>query len=99
MADNESTERGPSGTGAERTARKVREGIVTSAGMDKTAVVTVTERKPHPRYGKSMQRSTKLYAHDEANDAKVGDRVRIAETRPLSKTKRWRVVEVLERAR
>ena len=67
--------------------------------MDKTITVTVTDRVRHPLYGKTMQRSTKLYAHDEANDANVGDRVRIAETRPLSKLKRWRLLEVLERAR
>jgi small subunit ribosomal protein S17 len=67
--------------------------------MDKTIAVTVTDRVRHPLYGKTMQRSTKLYAHDEANDANVGDRVRIAETRPLSKLKRWRLLEVLERAR
>ena len=83
----------------ERNARKVREGIVTSTGMEKTAVVTVTSRKPHPRYGKTMQRSKKFYAHDETNDAKVGDRVRIVETRPLSKKKRWRLLEIVERAR
>ena len=80
-------------------ARKLREGIVTSAGMDKTAVVTVTTRKPHPLYKKSLVRSKKLYVHDEQNDAKVGDKVRVQETRPLSKLKRWRLVEVLERAR
>ena len=79
--------------------RKVREGIVTSNAMDKTAIVTVTSRKPHRLYGKTVQQSTKLYTHDEDNDLKVGDRVRVAETRPLSKLKRWRVVEVLERAR
>ena len=79
-------------------ARKLREGIVTSAGMDKTAVVTVTTRKPHPLYKKTMVRTKKLYVHDEANDSKVGDRVRIQETRPLSKLKRWRLVEILERA-
>ena len=79
--------------------RKVREGIVTSAAMDKTITVTVTDRVRHPLYGKTMQRSTKLYAHDEANDAGVGDRVRVTETRPLSKLKRWRLLEVLERAR
>ena len=83
----------------ERKARKVREGIVTSTGMEKTAVVTVTSRKPHPRYGKTMQRSKKFYAHDETNDARVGDRVRIVETRPLSKKKRWRLLEIVERAR
>ena len=79
--------------------RKVREGIVTSNAMDKTATVTVTSRKPHRLYGKTVQQSTKLYVHDEANDLRVGDRVRVQETRPLSKLKRWRVVEVLERAR
>jgi small subunit ribosomal protein S17 len=79
--------------------RKVREGIATSTKMDKTVVVTVVDRVRHPRYGKTVQRSTKLHAHDEANDVREGDRVRIAETRPLSKLKRWRVVEVLERAR
>jgi small subunit ribosomal protein S17 len=83
----------------ERAARKVREGIVTSAGMDKTAIVTVTTRKPHPLYKKSVVRSKKLYVHDEQNDANVGDKVRVMETRPLSKTKRWRLVEVMERAR
>ena len=82
-----------------RTARKVREGVVTSAGMDKTVVVTVTERVRHAKYNKFILRTKKLYAHDEANDAGVGDKVRVMETRPLSKTKRWRVVEVLERAR
>ena len=80
-------------------ARKTREGIVTSAGMDKTAVVTVTDRVRHPRYDKTVQRTTRLYVHDEANDAKVGDKVRVQETRPLSKLKRWRLVEVVERAR
>ena len=80
-------------------ARKVREGLVTSNGMDKTAVVTVTTRKPHPRYRKTMARTTRLYVHDEENTLNVGDRVRVAETRPLSKLKRWRIVEILERAR
>lgn len=79
--------------------RKVREGLVTSASMDKTAIVTVTSRVRHRLYGKTVQRSTKLYTHDEANDLKVGDRVRVQETRPLSKLKRWRVLEVVERAR
>jgi len=83
----------------ERNARKVREGTVTSNGMDKTAVVLVTERVRHKKYSKTLLRNTKLYVHDEANDLNVGDRVRVAETRPLSKLKRWRVVEVLERAR
>ena len=80
-------------------ARKTREGIVTSSGMDKTAVVTVTSRVRHRLYGKTVQQSTKLYTHDEENDLKVGDRVRVQETRPLSKLKRWRLLEVLERAR
>lgn len=80
-------------------ARKVREGLVTSSGMDKTAVVTVSTRKPHPRYKKSMARSTKLYVHDEENTLNVGDRVKIGETRPLSKLKRWRILEILERAK
>ena len=79
--------------------RKVREGLVVSNGMDKTAVVAVTDRVRHRRYDKTVQRTTKLYVHDEANDLNVGDRVRIQETRPLSKLKRWRLVDVLERAR
>jgi small subunit ribosomal protein S17 len=79
--------------------RKVREGLVMSSTMDKTIVVKIIDRVRHPLYGKTMQRSTKLYAHDETNDAKAGDRVRIQETRPLSKTKHWRLVEVLERAK
>jgi small subunit ribosomal protein S17 len=82
-----------------RAARKVREGIVASTEMDKTAVVVVTTRKPHPLYRKTMVRSSRLNAHDERNELRVGDRVRITETRPLSKTKRWRLVEVLERAK
>ena len=82
-----------------RKRRKVREGVVTSAGMDKTIVVTVVERVRHARYNKFVLRTKKLYVHDEANDAGAGDRVRVMETRPLSKTKRWRVVEILERAR
>ena len=79
--------------------RKTREGIVASNAMDKTAVVTVTDRVRHPRYGKTVQRTSRLYVHDETNDVRVGDRVRVAETRPLSRSKRWRVVEVLERAK
>jgi small subunit ribosomal protein S17 len=80
-------------------ARKVREGQVTSNGMDKTAVVTVITRKPHPRYRKTMARTTRLYVHDEENTLNVGDKVRVTETRPLSKLKRWRIVEILERAK
>ena len=79
--------------------RKVREGLVVSIKMDKTAVVGVVERVRHPRYAKTVQRTKRLYAHDARNDLRVGDRVRVAETRPLSKLKRWRVVEVLERAK
>ena len=79
--------------------RKIREGTVLSASMDKTAVISVVDRVRHPLYRKTMQRSKKLYVHDEQNDLNVGDRVRVAETRPLSKLKRWRVIEVLERAR
>ena len=79
--------------------RKVREGIVVSDKMNSTLVVAVNERVPHPRYGKIVQRTKKLYVHDEKNEAKVGDRVRVQETRPLSKLKRWRLTEVVERAR
>jgi small subunit ribosomal protein S17 len=82
-----------------RTQRKVRTGIVVSDAMEKTVVVRISSQVRHPLYGKIVRRSTKLKAHDEAHDAKVGDTVRIVETRPLSKTKRWRVVEVIERAK
>ena len=79
--------------------RKVREGLVVSDSMDATVVVAVIERVRHPRYGKTVQRTKRLYVHDAENSAKVGDRVRVIETRPLSKLKRWRVSEILERAR
>ena len=79
--------------------RKIREGTVASSSMDKTVVVDVIERVRHRRYNKTVQRTKHLYAHDENNDVKPGDRVRLQETRPLSKLKRWRVVEVLERAK
>jgi len=92
MADEQGTETRPNG-------RKVREGIVVSAKMDKTVVVAVVDRVQHRRYGKTLQRTKRLYAHDDANDAREGDRVRVTETRPLSKQKRWRLLEVLERAR
>ena len=82
-----------------RAPRKVREGVVVSSGMDKTVVVAVVERVRHIRYNKFVNRTKKLYVHDEANDANAGDRVRVMETRPLSKTKRWRILEVLERAK
>ena len=81
------------------TRRKVREGIVISTKMDKTVVVAVVDRVRHRRYGKTLQKTSHLYAHDEANEAHEGDRVRISETRPISKQKHWRVMEVLERAR
>ena len=83
-------------TAQERSTRKVREGLVSSNKMDRTVVVEVVERVRHPKYNKFVMRTKKLYAHDEAN---VGDRVRVMETRPLSKTKRWRVIEILERAK
>ena len=92
MAD-ETTETAP------RANRKTREGIVDSTKMDKTIVVKVVDRVRHPLYDKTLQRTKKLYVHDETNDAREGDKVRVAETRPLSKNKRWRLVEVLERAR
>lgn len=79
--------------------RKIREGIVASTGMDKTVVVVATDRVRHRRYNKTVQRDKRLYVHDENNDANVGDRVRVQEIRPMSKTKRWRLVEVLERSR
>ena len=79
--------------------RKVREGIVVSDKMDSTLVVAVNERVRHARYGKTVQRTKKLYVHDEKNEAKVGDKVRVQETRPLSKLKRWRLTEIVERAR
>jgi small subunit ribosomal protein S17 len=82
-----------------RNARKVRTGVVVSNKMDKTAVVAVVERVRHPKYAKFVQRTKRLYVHDETNDVNVGDRVRVMETRPLSKQKRWRIVEVLERAK
>ena len=86
-------------TVAERDARKVREGVVVSNKMDKTAVIAVIERVRHPKYAKFVLRTKKLYAHDETNDVNIGDRVRVMEIRPLSKQKRWRVIEVLERAK
>jgi len=79
--------------------RKVREGLVVSTGMEKTAVVAIVDRVRHRRYNKTVQRTKKLFVHDGENDLNVGDRVRIQETRPLSKRKRWRLVEILERAR
>jgi small subunit ribosomal protein S17 len=84
---------------SERGERKSRTGVVVSDGMDKTVVVQVESRKPHRLYEKMVRRTSKLHAHDEANEAKVGDVVRLMETRPLSKTKRWRIVEIVEKAK
>ena len=83
----------------DRNARKSRTGIVVSDKMQKTVVVAIERRVPHPIYGKMITRTKRLKAHDEENSAKVGDTVRIVETRPLSKDKRWRVVEIVDRAR
>src|SRR5277367_1178146 len=89
----------PEEDGPRDNRRKVREGIVVSDAMSATVVVAVVERVRHPKYGKTVQRTKKLYVHDAEDSAKVGDRVRVQETRPLSKLKRWRLTEVLERAR
>ena len=82
-----------------RNARKVREGLVVSDKMDKTVVVEVEDRVKHALYGKVMRRTSRLKAHDENNDCGIGDRVQLMETRPLSATKRWRVVSIVERAK
>ena len=96
MADDKIVDEVP----AERiNRRKVREGLVVSDAMEATVVVAVVERVRHPKYGKTVQRTKKLYVHDAEDSAKVGDRVRVQETRPLSKLKRWRLTEVVERAR
>ena len=84
---------------AERASRKTRVGVVISDVRDKTVTVEVVDSKTHPKYGKTVRVRKKFHAHDEQNDANLGDTVRIVETRPLSKTKRWRVSEVVERAR
>ena len=97
MAEETVTEE--TATDAERAARKVREGVVTSNKMDKTVVVSVVDRVRHAKYNKFVLRTKKLHAHDETNDVNVGDKVRVMETRPMSKTKRWRVTDVLERAK
>jgi small subunit ribosomal protein S17 len=86
-------------TTEERNRRKVREGVVISNKMDKTAVIAVIERVRHPKYGKFHMQTKKLYAHDETNDVNIGDKVRVMETRPTSKSKRWRITEVIERAK
>ena len=84
---------------AERAMRKTRVGLVVSDKMEKTVVVAIERRVPHPVYGKMMTRTTRLKAHDEENAAKAGDTVRIMETRPMSKDKRWRLVEIVSRAK
>ena len=83
----------------DRNRRKTRTGIVISDARDKTVTVEVVDSKRHPKYGKTVPSRNKYHAHDDANDARLGDTVRIEETRPLSKTKRWRVAEIVERAR
>ena len=83
----------------ERNLRKTRVGLVTSDKMDKTIVVSIVDNVKHPLYGKIVKRTYKLKAHDENNECKVGDRVRVMETRPLSKDKRWRLVEIIERVK
>ena len=83
----------------ERNSRKVRQGLVVSKSGDKTCVIEVRERKPHPVYKKMMVRTKKLYAHDENNEANLGDTVQVMETRPLSKTKRWRLLKIVEKAK
>jgi len=85
--------------GQDRGARKAREGLVVSDKMDKTVVVAVEDRVKHALYGKVLRRTSKLKAHDEKNEAGVGDRVLLMETRPTSRTKRWRIVEILEKAK
>ena len=83
----------------ERNRRKVRQGIVLSAAMNKSIIVRIDRKIKHPLYNKPVMRSAKLYAHDESNEANIGDTVRIMETRPLSKLKRWRLLEIVERAK
>ena len=83
----------------ERSLRKVRVGMVVSDKMDKTVVIAIEDNVKHPVYGKIIKRTLKVHAHDENNECGVGDKVRIMETRPLSKTKRWRIVEVIEKAK
>ena len=96
MAEGEAV---PESTGTRPNRRKVREGTVVSDKMQATLIVAVVERVRHPRYGKTVQRTKRLYVHDATGSARVGDRVRVVETRPLSKLKRWRLAEIMERAR
>jgi small subunit ribosomal protein S17 len=97
MADTTTTKGNAAAT--DRSTRKTRTGLVVSDKMTKTVVVAIERRVPHPVYGKMVTRTKRVKAHDEENSAKTGDTVRIAETRPLSKDKRWRIVEIVERAR
>ena len=83
----------------QRSKRKERQGVVESVKMDKTVVVSVLRRVRHPKYGKFVHRTTKFYVHDERNECGVGDTVRVMETRPISKMKRWRLVEIIEKAK
>ena len=83
----------------ERALRKTRVGIVVSSKMDKTVVIAIEDNVKHPVYGKIIKRTLKIHAHDEQNECGVGDRVEVMETRPLSKTKRWRVTEIIEKAK
>ncbi len=83
----------------ERNNRKVREGLVTSNKMEKSIVVSVERKLKHPKYGKFLKRTTKLVAHDEKNECNIGDKVKVMETRPLSKNKCWRLVEIIEKAK
>ncbi|MGJ6980151.1 30S ribosomal protein S17 [Aestuariimicrobium soli] len=93
------TDKTAENTEARESFRKVREGIVVSDKMDKTVVVAIEERVTHALYGKVMNKTLKLKAHDENNEAGIGDRVRVMETRPLSATKRWRLLEIVEKAK
>ena len=83
----------------ERTLRKTRVGVVVSSKMDKTVVVAIEDNVKHPIYGKIIKRTLKVHAHDENNECSIGDKVEVMETRPLSKTKRWRLVEIIEKAK
>ena len=97
MSENAETPSTPPSTGdADRARRKSRVGVVVSDKMDKTIVVSVVRRVPHPKFGKIIKKTTKLYAADDKGEAKTGDRVKVIECRPLSKLKRWRLVEVLK---
>jgi small subunit ribosomal protein S17 len=99
MSENTQSAAAADSTDAGRNDRKTRLGLVVSDKMDKTVVVAVEDRVKHPLYGKVLRRTSKVKAHDEANSAGVGDRVLIMETRPMSATKRWRLVEILEKAK